>query len=483
MADLEAEVQAADKEAATKREGQDFSVRGDEVYMLNPKTKQIDQDGWALWLEVKRAQRRGASAAKIRYKYVKAVLSRIQCFMSYACIFGVTGSLGQSAEKRYLAEHYEAVALNVPYFLDTCRSDSGGYQGKTIPKQIGKKTPYPNSKQQEEQVVKLALEKCKDVPVLVIVKDPQAVGRVSAQLDKAVRERDHDAPIEDEQRVIQLLHDPREPEAFVELVDQSTEPLKLQEDDAQLGPDGEPLPVFETTAAAGSTAHQRWRITVTTAEGGRGHDYRVVDPSIDEAGGLLLILTWVPWSEREWIQFLGRTGRQDHAGQYATLLNAEDEKIKAIKWTEKDGDQLISMIMKKGDEETAKVLQANEEKIRVGKLMHRLTAKFWSLAKKEKLTTFMSWDWKVLCESYSKYTREDIKERFENNIAMDEDAEDDELAENAAQDLLNGLEDGQEPMMGTVASSSTSAAAFKPVPRLAPGKEYSEKLQLRKVRY
>lgn len=60
------------------------------------------------------------------------------------------------------------------------------------------------------------------------------------------------------------------------------------------------------------------------AEGGRGHDYRVVDPGIDDRGGLLLILTWVPWSEREWIQFLGRTGRQDHAGQFAVFLNSQD---------------------------------------------------------------------------------------------------------------------------------------------------------------
>jgi len=480
MADLEAEVQAADTEAAGKKDGRDFTVRGDEIYMLDPKTKQIDQSAWALWLEVKRAQRKGATG-RIRYKFVKAVLSRIQCFMSYACIFGVTGSLGQNAEKKYLAEHYEAVAFNVPYFLDTCRNDSGGVQGKTIPTQIGKKTPFPNSKAQEDAVVSMAVQKCNEVPVLIIVKDPEAVNKLCSQIDQVLRQRDDASPIEDDQRVLPLLHNPREPEAFVELVDLSTEPLKLREKESAADQDGDTsLPVAVSDAAAAFPANfQRWRITVTTAEGGRGHDYRVVDPAIDEAGGLLLILTWVPWSEREWIQFLGRTGRQDHAGQYATLMNAQDDKIKAIKYTEKDGDQLIGMIMKKGDEETAKVLQANEEKIRVGKLMHRLTARFWGLAKKEKTTPFMDWDWKVLCESYSRFDRETIKDRFENTIAEDEDdaADDDLLADNAAQALIDSMPGAAQDV---VPASMASAARSHVGPR-APPKDYPDTFILRKI--
>lgn len=53
----------------------------------------------------------------------KAVLCRLQCFRTYSCIFGLTGSLGQDAEKQYLMQYYDAVTWNVPYFLDTCRGD------------------------------------------------------------------------------------------------------------------------------------------------------------------------------------------------------------------------------------------------------------------------------------------------------------------------------------------------------------------------
>merc|ERR1719253_2592329 len=80
---------------------------------------------------------------------------------------------------------------------------------------------------------------------------------------------------------------------------------------------------LEVTSSSG-TKSKHWRVTVTTAVGARGQDYHISDELVDEKGGFLLVLEYVPDSEREWIQFLGRTARHDHPGQYAVVLNSED---------------------------------------------------------------------------------------------------------------------------------------------------------------
>mmetsp|Transcript_86201 Transcript_86201/g.244548 ORF Transcript_86201/g.244548 Transcript_86201/m.244548 type:complete len:167 (+) Transcript_86201:3-503(+) len=125
---LQAEVEQAWQEAARKAEGRDFTRRGDELYMMDARTGKVAEHAWSLWLEILRSQKT-VPAGFVHYKYTKAVLCRLQCFMSYTCIFGLTGSLGQGAERRYLAEHYEAATFSVPFFLDTCRGEGGGAQG------------------------------------------------------------------------------------------------------------------------------------------------------------------------------------------------------------------------------------------------------------------------------------------------------------------------------------------------------------------
>ena len=47
-------------------------------------------------------------------------------------------------------------------------------------------------------------------------------------------------------------------------------------------------------------------------------------------GGLMLIIGFVPDSEREYIQFLGRTARQDKRGQFAAVLLQSDYSAEAV---------------------------------------------------------------------------------------------------------------------------------------------------------
>lgn len=63
---------------------------------------------------------------------------------------------------------------------------------------------------------------------------------------------------------------------------------------------------------------------MTEKWGGRGHDFKMQDPDAnDKGGGLLVIATSIPADgEREWIQWIGRTARQDKPGQYYAVLCA-----------------------------------------------------------------------------------------------------------------------------------------------------------------
>jgi len=394
---LQKEVEEAFKASSTKKEGRDYTKRGGEIYMLDKKTNMINEQSWSLWLEILKSQN-NYPEKWVEYKYEKAILSRLQCFMSYSCIFGLTGSLGQQAEKNYLLEHYEAVTFNVPFFLDTCRAEGAkGVQGKRALQQVGQREPLPGPGEQEDAVLELAAQKCAEVPVLIVVKDSAAVVRLANRLPKKLGELyDQSYDTGDTGATIRLLHNPKKPGEFVELVDRSTEAL-----------DG-----HGENAGDIGRARQAWRITLTTAEGGRGHDYRVVDPAIDKAGGLLLILTWVPWSEREWIQFLGRTGRQDHAGQYAVLLDAQDDVVKAAGKKRRADESFAEAILRHGDAETAQLLQATKETIAKGKLMHRLSSRYWSLHKQDKTSKKQNWEWKKVCEDYLTISVHDIEQRF-----------------------------------------------------------------------
>jgi hypothetical protein len=356
-----------------------------------------------LWFEILKTLR--TSSQWIKYQYPKAILSRLQCFMSYSCIFGLTGSLGQKAERQFLSEHCKAVTFNVPYFLDTCRAEGGKVQGKNVPRHICETSPLPNERAQELAVLDLAAAKCAEVPVLIITKDHENVERYAEQLEKKLAQlygsggektggKSGKKDGEDD-NVIRLLQNPRKPDEFCQLVNRATEPVKA---------------TGEETAGK---AQQAWRITITTAEGGRGHDYRVVDPKIDEKGGLLLILTWVPWSEREWVQFLGRTSRQDHVGQYAVFLDGEDDRVQDGTQDQRSDENLIQTMLRIGDEDAVDTFERTAEEVQKGRVMHRLTSRFWILEKQGNLTKDQIWQWKRLCEQYMDFECDEIQEKFD----------------------------------------------------------------------
>ena len=156
--------------------------------------------------------------------------------------------------------------------------------------------------------------------------------------------------------------------------------------------------VADATKRLGGPTDNRCVITVTDRFGGRGHDYQVrsgsvpspphfpwprVTPSsppldamlshppqpslvatcqvMDKTslanGGMLVLATSVP-DEREWIQWRGRTARQDCPGQYHVVLNK-----RAAPFT--DRPELISQLnaMANPDDRLRRLLEVQDESI------------------------------------------------------------------------------------------------------------------------
>eukprot|EP00929_Paragymnodinium_shiwhaense_P063270 TRINITY_DN3161_c0_g2_i1.p1 TRINITY_DN3161_c0_g2~~TRINITY_DN3161_c0_g2_i1.p1 ORF type:complete len:1868 (+),score=480.55 TRINITY_DN3161_c0_g2_i1:49-5652(+) len=394
-------VEDAYNQAKSAELGRDFEWREGFMYMLDKSTGMIKVGWWDLWYEIKYWMDTEWEGS-VTYKCIKSILCKKHCFTSYSCIFGLTGSLGQRAEQNFLATHYDAAVFNVPYFLDTCRSDDGKEPGKPVVKSLNTgDIVQPDEENQISRVVELAMSKCGDVPVLVIAKDQAKVDLVA----KRLREQLPDSREEEEpeglygagSRIIKLLEDPGNPDKFVKLVDAATQPY----------------------APAGKNGKKAWRITVTTAEGGRGHDYRVVDPAVDEKGGLLLILMWVSWSQREWVQFLGRTARQDHEGQVAVYLNAQSKEIFDLEQQDidlSDGERVVSSILRAGDDKMKARCDKVGNDISRGTMMHKLTSRYWRTLLREGSTTPKQENvWRKLCREYllDIMSEEDISKIFD----------------------------------------------------------------------
>jgi len=115
--------------------------------------------------------------------------------------------------------------------------------------------------------------------------------------------------------------------------------------------------IADATKRLGGVKDNRCRVTVTDRFGGRGHDYQVMDKDTIANGGMLVVATSVP-DEREWIQWRGRTARQDKPGQYQVVLNRRSEPFASMSGL---ADQIGAM--RSPDDRLARLLEVQDESI------------------------------------------------------------------------------------------------------------------------
>jgi len=379
-------MKAAEEEVNQKSEGMHYHLDegSDRVWALDEKTAVVKRNAWFLWLEALRKQR--DPNYNVQFKCRQMVVCQKSCFTSYSFIFGLTGSLGTKAELEYTKKQFNASCFFVPPFLDTC-------QGMTRPhphcihSSVGR-----DASQQLSKTTAIVKQYVKKVPIVVVVRNPDRVKQIIPELEKALpghAQGDKLGP-----GVIELLDMPGKEAEFQQLVETATLPIEIE-----------------------GQKTKSWRVTVTTAAGARGQDYQISDDVVDDNGGLLLVLEYIPDSEREWIQFLGRTARHDHPGQYAVILNQNDYK-EALGGDMPSEDAAVEKkVLDHINKITAKKVGDAQEQLDRGTVMHTNTAAFWKwythakCSDEEKLDKFFKWC--DLCDDFPEMTLESIAGAFE----------------------------------------------------------------------
>ena len=292
------------------------------------------------WLTFLNFSQNGTSATK-QTPFLTMCTPYMYC--QYACIFGLTGSVGGDAEKDYIRKTFQAVPFQVPLFLNTCEG-----AGKSPAVNRGFHL-LDSDDQMIEKVIALTKEYFVKVPVLIITK-----GRVKDEMLtiwRKLRGKDGDPK---SSPLWQVRPD---------FTQKSVDMLREMDERGQLESDRWNDVIRDTTLRIGTGTESYYSVTVTDIFGGRGHDFNCAEEHANNEGGMLVIATTVP-DTREWIQWTGRTARQDRPGQFVVVMSKEDEIFKkdeeAFKgsWDSRlDADGKIDKILKVQDGDIQGVLQ------------------------------------------------------------------------------------------------------------------------------
>jgi Mg-chelatase subunit ChlD len=307
---------------------------------------------WSLALECRNFQ--DGLSREIMFQERLFVMSRPRVFRKYYRILGLSGSIGSEAERSFLKQTYSASFFEVPPFLKTCR---GSPFHEPVPVPLGdlRRAVYVEEtpEAQLKRLAEVALTAREKVPVLVIAKDRSHSDFLVEGLRNACRSRGLGGNSHDLVRSLARTLYEADPEQWKENLNRSTLPL-----------------------GDGQHGGKAWRITVTDPRGGRGTDYRVDFRDVDDAGGLLLIPTMIPTSQRDWTQFLGRTARQDRKGQYCAVLCATDYDKLSRKYKEplpvRGGLDTIEAVLSWGDREVAERIRKSAALYNCGVRMNEL---------------------------------------------------------------------------------------------------------------
>lgn len=250
-----------------------------------------------------------------------ASISHPTLFAKYPKIFGLTGTMGELVEREEVQEVYGVGSFDVPPHFPS--------QGKTLNPQI-----LANTKKQTEALIAI-LEDKKNAqrPILILWESVEE----SNSFDETLRQRGI-AP-----RLL-LNTEQRESEDYI-------------------------------VARSGEA---KMRLVATTVAS-RGTNI-IVSPEALDAGGLLVILTFLPSTLRGELQCRGRTARQGQKGDSCLVLRADDLRIHALLQSCTDPLLLKQWMTASSDEERVNCLyQIRSKKIQKESKQRRYKAAIESL--------------------------------------------------------------------------------------------------------
>eukprot|EP01038_Epipyxis_sp_PR26KG_P004797 gene4797-6724_t len=280
----------------------------------------------------------------------------------YDCITGFSGSLGSPAERDFLRQQYKAWWFDTPSFLNTC-TNVRKVPPKLMDDDLCKEVPcvhiYDDVQSQVDKIILICSKLYLKVPVVVIAKNTDEAIYIDAKLKESLNR-------EGEKCYVQLF-------------------LKYKVKSNEL--DKENWGHIVRRATAKKKDEDRFCITVTDPFGGRGHDYDVNDDEVNMAGGLAVIMTSIPLSEREWRQWKGRTARKDNNGQYAVVLCSKDAPVSTRPYIVSDyvvkdargincpnlfKEEIIDKLLQIQDENTLQILKNLENENKDGRRLNKL---------------------------------------------------------------------------------------------------------------
>lgn len=302
---------------------QDYTYDESAGKYLRIQNGRVNEGAWSLALEYKNLADHYSD--KITYNERLFVMNRPRVFRLYSRCIGLSGSVGNEAEREFLRNVYRAQFFKVPEFLLTCKNATKHVaEGKGFLMQDGESSQW-------HMTMDKAFEHSLKVPVLVIAQDRHKATELVSEMQSMAEAKSLNS--KDLVRSLSRNLYESHPEEFKENIFKCTQPI-------------------------GSGAEKRFRIAVTDPRGGRGTDYRVTDADADRNGGLMLIIQKVPEQSRDWIQYLGRTARQDKRGQWMAIIDKHAYEARAAKF----GDDLlpqnaVATILSWGNQDTAGKIQ------------------------------------------------------------------------------------------------------------------------------
>eukprot|EP00930_Biecheleria_cincta_P043640 TRINITY_DN29950_c0_g1_i1.p1 TRINITY_DN29950_c0_g1~~TRINITY_DN29950_c0_g1_i1.p1 ORF type:complete len:1685 (-),score=384.74 TRINITY_DN29950_c0_g1_i1:115-4836(-) len=363
----------------------EIGLTGIYVRMLNGKADVKYQSNF---LECLRMSEQLENASyKMKWYERLFVMSKPRVLQQYSKIIGLSGTIGDAWERDFLHKAYNAQFYVVPPFLETCadvqvhsaqwaaiEQQRVGNGLRPVTMHVGLPSPCvvaANAEQQYKLVESLCFEVRKMVPVLVITACPEDAERVVEQLRHHARTALAGCNPTDLIRSMSQREYDRDPRMYKESLRASTQ-----------------------TLSKNSAGPHDFRITVTDPTGARGTDYQMSDETADKLGGLMLVMMHVPPSRRDWIQYKGRTSRQNWRGQYCVILSAEDYRAldqgmgrslpqeayhlkPGTQYVPQDPEKLVEHILIYGAEESQRKVDACDASYNAGFVANEICEKVW----------------------------------------------------------------------------------------------------------
>jgi hypothetical protein len=221
--------------------------------------------------------------------------------LQYELTISLTSSLGSSAERDFISKMYNAFIFEVPSYLESLEVEEPIKQPLQLFTLHEDECVFIENNEQDQwfKLVDMIKHYFLQVPVVVIM-----------------------PTVDDVDNFYEVL--------YTELEAMQMPDISLNEIQKFVALDettGKPMDyrlLTKLTTSKPKPGFKNWMVTITDEWGSVQNDYRISNKDVDNAGGIVVIATYIPKTPRMWDKWLMQPLRGDMKSQYAVVLNRED---------------------------------------------------------------------------------------------------------------------------------------------------------------